>query len=104
MSGLRAELRMKCYEPAPEGASAFSGMFSCKRDTPTMQTSGGTDMSSKKQETVRINLTASQVQEVKTATGRDADAIELTLEELEERIAPNADRLASNSNETLLSG
>lgn len=60
-------------------------------------------MSNKKQETVRINLTPSQVQEVKTATGRDADAIELTLEELEERIAPNADRLASNSNETLLS-
>ena len=57
-------------------------------------------MSTNKKETVRINLTPAQVQEVKTATGRDADAIELTVEELEERIAP---RLAGNSNETLLS-
>lgn len=59
-------------------------------------------MSIDKKEIVRINLTPAQVQEVKAATGRDADAIELTLDELEERIAPIVDRLASNSNETLL--
>lgn len=49
---------------------------------------------------VRINLTPAQVEEVKALTGREAGAIELTLEELEQRIAP---RLSANSNETLLS-
>ncbi len=48
---------------------------------------------------VRIDLTASQKEQVKATTGRDADAVELTVQELEERIAP---RLASNHNETLL--
>lgn len=51
--------------------------------------------------TVRINLTPEQATVVKTATGRDAEAIELTVEELEERIAPFF-RLAGNCNETLL--
>lgn len=51
-------------------------------------------------EIVRIDLTPSQAQVVKEATGRDAAAIELTAVELEQRIAP---RLAANSNETLLS-
>jgi len=48
---------------------------------------------------VRINLTPDQAQQVKSAIGCDAEAIELTVQELEQRIAP---RLASNSNETLL--
>ena len=48
---------------------------------------------------VRINLTPDQVEQVKSAIGRDAEAIELTVQELEQRIAP---RLAANSNETLL--
>jgi len=50
---------------------------------------------------VRITLTPAQAQDVKQATGREAEAIELTVEELEQRIAPY--RLAGNANETLLS-
>lgn len=48
---------------------------------------------------IRIELTPDQKQVVKAATNRDADAIQLTVQELEQRIAP---RLASNHNETLL--
>jgi hypothetical protein len=40
-----------------------------------------------------------QKSQVRDATGRDGEAIELTVEELEERIAP---RLAANHNETML--
>ena len=50
-------------------------------------------------ETVRIDLTPEQKDQVKARTGRDADAIEVTIRELEERIAP---QLTSNHNETLL--
>jgi hypothetical protein len=50
---------------------------------------------------VRITLTPAQAQEVKQATAREAEAIEFTVEELEQRIAP---KLASNSNETHLIG
>ncbi len=62
--------------------------------------------------TIRIDLTPVQAQAVKEATGRDATAIELTAQELEQRIVPNLiaaptavaspDALAANSNETLL--
>lgn len=48
---------------------------------------------------VRINLTPQQMQELRISIGRDVEAIELTVEELEQRLAP---RLASNHNETLL--
>ena len=48
---------------------------------------------------VRINLTPDQRQQVKDETGKTAEAIELTVHELEQRIAP---RLAANHNETLL--
>jgi uncharacterized small protein (DUF1192 family) len=43
-----------------------------------------------KQETdvVRIDLTAEQKEQVKQATEKNADAIELTVQELEARIAP----------------
>lgn len=59
--------------------------------------------SSKAQEVVRIKLTPTQAQEIKQATGREAEAIEFTVEELEQRIAPFW-RLAGNSSETLLIG
>jgi uncharacterized small protein (DUF1192 family) len=39
-------------------------------------------------EQVRINLTPEQKAQVQRATGKDADAVELSVEELEERIAP----------------
>ncbi len=36
----------------------------------------------------RITLTPEQKAQVRTATGKDADTVELSVEELEERIAP----------------
>ena len=39
-------------------------------------------------EIVRIELTPEQKQIVKDQTGKDGDAVELTVKELEERIAP----------------
>ena len=36
----------------------------------------------------RITLTPDQKDQVRKATGKDADVIELSVEELEERIAP----------------
>jgi hypothetical protein len=47
----------------------------------------------------RIDLTNQQKEQIKSTTGRAAEAIELTIQELEERIAP---KLAANHNETLL--
>ena len=41
-------------------------------------------------EVVRIDLTADQKQALKTATDKDAQAIELTVQELEQRIAPTS--------------
>jgi len=38
---------------------------------------------------ISIRLTEEQKQAVKTATGKDAETIELSVEELEERIAPS---------------
>jgi hypothetical protein len=37
---------------------------------------------------VRIELTPDQKAKVRDATGKDAEAVELSVEELEERIAP----------------
>ena len=46
-------------------------------------------MSDKKEtDVVRIDLTPSQKEQVKEATEKNADAIELTVQELEARIAP----------------
>jgi hypothetical protein len=46
-------------------------------------------MSDKKEnEVVRIDLTEEQKQQVKAATDKSADALELTVQELEARIAP----------------
>jgi len=47
----------------------------------------------KEKEIVRIELTPEQKQIVKQQTGKDADAVELTAQELEERIAPFAAEL-----------
>ena len=48
---------------------------------------------------VHLALLQAQKSQVKDVTARDGEAIELTVMELEERIAP---RLSSNHNETLL--
>ena len=37
---------------------------------------------------VRIELTSAQQEQIKARTGKDAETLELTVEELEERIAP----------------
>jgi len=42
----------------------------------------------KESEIVRIQLTPEQKELVKKQTGKDADAVELSVSELEERIAP----------------
>ena len=38
---------------------------------------------------IRIELTPDQKDQVRKATGKDAEAVELSVEELEERIAPS---------------
>ncbi|MEP7226526.1 MAG: hypothetical protein ABI785_04120 [Gemmatimonadales bacterium] len=40
-------------------------------------------------ETFRMTLTPEQKEQVRKTTGKDAEAIELSVEELEERIAPS---------------
>ena len=42
----------------------------------------------KEKEIVRIELTPEQKELVKRETGKEGDAVELTVKELEERIAP----------------
>lgn len=42
---------------------------------------------------VRIELTDEQRQQLKNATGKEAEALELSPEELEERIAPSKFKL-----------
>lgn len=54
---------------------------------------------SESERTVRIDLSPEQTQHLRATTGLEVAAIELTLQELEQRIAP---RLASNHNETML--
>lgn len=41
----------------------------------------------------RIELTPEQKTKVRNATGKDAEAVELSVEELEERIAPRKKQL-----------
>ncbi len=43
-----------------------------------------------KKESVRIELTEDQKKQIREATGKDASAIELTVEELEERVSPGS--------------
>jgi len=47
-------------------------------------------MSDTKQPVVRIDLTPEQKQQVKAATDKSVDSLELTVQELEARIAPVA--------------
>jgi hypothetical protein len=47
-------------------------------------------MSNSEKEIVRIDLTEEQKEQVKAATDRSVDSIELTVQELEARIAPVA--------------
>ena len=86
--------------------------IACRRNLSKLETSLMSNHSDSHAErgTVRIDLTADQKELVKAATSREADAIELTVEELEQRIAPSevgpglgtGFRLALNHNETLL--
>ena len=46
-------------------------------------------MPSNKKQSLRIKLTPEQVKAVRKATGKKADHLELSVEELEERIAPS---------------
>jgi hypothetical protein len=48
----------------------------------------GGRMQEKKGNTFRLTLTAEQKKAIRSATGKDAEALELKIEELEERIAP----------------
>jgi hypothetical protein len=50
---------------------------------------------------IRIELTPEQSEKIKAEIGRPATTLELTVQELEARIAP-FNRLALNHNETLL--
>jgi hypothetical protein len=45
-------------------------------------------MSKNQKDTVRIELTEEQKQQLQETTGQDASAIEFSVQELEERIAP----------------
>ena len=47
----------------------------------------------KEQEIVRIEFTPEQKQFIQKEIGKDADAVELTAQELEERIAPRVPAL-----------
>jgi uncharacterized small protein (DUF1192 family) len=47
-------------------------------------------------EQFRIELTPEQKSEVRKATGKDAEVVELSVEELEERIAPAMIRPKAN--------
>jgi hypothetical protein len=57
--------------------------------------------SPKEAEPVRLQLTEAQRTEIRRLLGRDAEHLELRVEELEERIAP---KLAANHNERWLAG
>ena len=45
-------------------------------------------MAKKDEKTIRIELTEDQKKKIRQATGKDAAAIQLSAEELEERVAP----------------
>jgi hypothetical protein len=65
----------------------------------THSQSGGTMESRPEKNAVRITLTPVQREQIRVTIGRDAEAIELIVEELEQRITPG---MFSNHNETLL--
>ena len=53
---------------------------------------------SKSQDQVRIELTADQKAQIRKAIGKDAEAMELSVEELEERVAPSDFSFTSSIN------
>jgi hypothetical protein len=48
-------------------------------------------MDAKKKDSVRIELTDEQKRQLREQTGHDLESLELTIEELEPRIAPRRD-------------
>jgi hypothetical protein len=58
--------------------------FGAAEDTPR----DGRSSMEKKNQPVRIELTDEQRNQIREATGKDANAIEFSAEELEERVAP----------------
>jgi hypothetical protein len=59
-------------------------------DGPPVLHTETTTMSNSEKEIVRIDLTSEQKEQIKAATEKNAEAIELTVQELEARIAPIA--------------
>jgi hypothetical protein len=68
--------------PLPAGSSDDRRAFSYDERTTAKET---TTMEKK---TIRIELTDEQKRKLKEQTGKDAKAVELTAEELEERVSP----------------
>ena len=78
-----------------DGGSRFHVAFTIARKIPSQfepaTTSSFRDQimsDSKETEIVRIDLTSDQKEQVKAATDQSVDSIELTVQELEARIAP----------------
>jgi hypothetical protein len=64
------------------------GKFTLVTATPSTRRHFQEDVMADKNEQVRITLTPEQRAMVKNATGKDASSLELSVQELEERIAP----------------
>jgi len=65
--------------------------------------SRGSMSTNKENAMIRIELTPEQSEQIKAETGRSVTTLDLTVQELETRVAPYY-RLALNHNETLLVG
>lgn len=59
----------------------ISPLFRIRHDHSQERTMAGTD-------SIRMTLTPEQKEQIRRATGKETDTLELTVEELEERIAP----------------
>ena len=78
---------------APENSRSLHGRFVSSRPSITTlhHTLSAGDLTMKNdKEIVRIDLTPEQKQQVKKEIGKEGDSVELTVKELEERIAPIA--------------
>ena len=53
------------------------------------------------QRRIRIELTSAQKEQIKQASGRDCDTMELTVNELEQRVAPSLSQVAHRAFTTL---
>lgn len=77
----------RCAVPVGGGrpiTSLFHGIF-----TPAAQIGPSQSAEDPVSQRVSVQLTQQQKAQIKRATGKDAEAIELSVEELEERIAPS---------------